>query len=211
MKRLIVFAASLAILLAMCCPAWTDSMSWSSFWSVVNLEGVSLTPPDASSDIKEYTVALEPGATLKFNGVAPSGYNTVDAYGIEWIGGFYLQSASASALTIEATNGDNPGWKWDTDPSTNAHYSGPYSIVGWSARGNANRLVANDSYTFEFADLSNTGTYTDYGFRVGIEGRGGGNGFFVKDPPSPAVPEPISLVLAGLGFAVVGIKRRFAR
>jgi len=218
MKRLIVLAASIAVMLALCCPA--SAVSWSSFVKINAPTGVSVLPSVASGGVLDYTVELATNAWLTFSGSAPDGYDTTSRYGIAWIQGFYLQSKDETA-TFTATNGFNPGWTWDTDPVG----AESFSVAGWNATGGSKGLKPGKTHTFKFADLSNSGEFDFYGFQVGLDvspDRDSGitaadrhnNIFFVKDPPPPSpplVPEPISLALAGLGFTVVGLRRRFAR
>jgi hypothetical protein len=189
--RRIAAITVLCIVMAVGACSTTLAESWSSFKDAA-FTGISLHPMLATSKL-EYTVTLDPGATVSFGG---------NTYDINWIGGFYVRTTVETDHFNATNDSTSNDWTWDQNPT-----HGPdFQVVGWKATGNADRLHvapgAVKKFYFGTLDLGPTDVTT--AFHIGyLDDTGKAKTDFfsgsVPDHPVGNVPEP-SGVLAGMTF-----------
>ena len=200
MRKISVVLAIITMALTLCSGA--QATSWSSFKSAT-FSGIYVLPT-LSSGLTEYTITLDPGATITFGGID---------YQVEWIGGFYVNSllSTESFGAAEAT-GQND-WGWDQDPT-----HGPtFDSVGWKCSGDADRLQANVGAVkkFYFSNFDLGTTAVNPGFHIGyLDNKGKAQTDFFT---GSTVPEPSGLQ-AGIAFLSLaggmvgrGIRRRIRK
>jgi hypothetical protein len=166
------------------------AQSISSFNQVTSINGVSVTQNNLT-----YTITLDPGAFVIFNSVH---------YDIDHLFGFWVLGDNGNlGASVTAQN----GWNADT------HASPSGEIAGWHNPNQSAALFSGNQLSFTYTAL-NQNSVTDFGFHASFaQGLpGGGNTLFIRGPLNP-VPEPLSLVILGLGAISLGhsIRRRAAR
>lgn len=164
--------------------AQVGSPNWSSFVAA-DICGITITSPDSIN----YTVCLQPGATL----------NTLS---IDRILGFYLVG-DPQGTQIQALDFSPPsGWNFLFGSAQ------PGDFAGWEAQpdSGANDIEPGEcqSFSLDAFRMANGGVIPGFHLRYSY-GDGTGEGYFKGVPcPPPAIPEPTSLVLGVLGLSASG-------
>jgi hypothetical protein len=204
MRKTANITALCAMLAAAACST-ALAESWSSFKDAT-FAGIGIHPALAASKI-EYTVTIDPGATVSFGG---------NTYAITWIGGFYAKTISPTDYFDAADAVGSNDWSWVQDPT-----QGPdFHVVGWKASGDGDRIHVSPGAwkKFYFGNFDLGATVVNPGFHLGyLDDKGKSKtDFFSGEIPGGIVgdtPEPSGL-LAGMTF-LAGLAgaagRRFRR
>lgn len=172
MKRILILASIATV-------AAANAQTASSF-NLASFNGLTVT----ESNPLKFSVSLASGSTITLGG---STYQIVDIFGV-------YKRASVGGFTSAASKSAPWSWKYDG-------ISGPMDVVGWDDNDKGNSLSGGETLDFEFKNLTTTtGTVSDYGFHVRINGSyKGSNTFYAYSKSSAPVPEPASLAVLGLG------------
>jgi len=199
MRKTAIVTALCALLAAACSAVLAES--WSSF-NDATFAGIGLHPMLATGKI-EYTVTLDPGATVSFGG---------NSYEITWIGGFYVKTISPTDYFNAADAAGSNDWTW----FQNRTQGSDFDVVGWKATGDGERIHTSPGVwkKFYFGNFDLGASLVNPGFHIGyLDDKGKvKTAFFSGDIPGGIVghaPEPSGL-LAGMTFLIgaAGMARR---
>jgi hypothetical protein len=163
-----------------------NAQSIDSFNKVTAIQGVFVTQTGLS-----YTIELDPGAFVIYNSTH---------YDIDHLFGFWVLGDNGG-LGASVTGQNN--WNADTQSSPNGE------IAGWHNPNQSFAIFPGNQLTFTYNSL-NQGNVSDFGFHASfVQGLpGGGNTTYIRGPLNP-VPEPLSLVIMGLGaISLARLNRR---